>query len=497
LNDPSVGRNADGRSTGRQWVRYGHLWIPARFAFASTANGDGQPSPSPVPLDDALLLASYGRRLTALLLDVLVVAGIAVVFQALGQLGAVIEGPLGFAAVFVPSFLIYTSVSVWLDGQTVGKRLQGLRVYRSGRVPPSVTLRGFLWVVGRQSVGYLLTLVGGLGIPMLFERRRLFLHDKLFRSEVLRLTTDSGPIMSMERVHAYLRQHQSGMLGTIALAVAFILTQIQNVKNWLVTTWLGRPLRDAWNQVAKSRPVNWLRRVLASAPAAASVAAPVPSAMGTVMLWISAVIATLVTMGLVSIALLGPLGRNLIVNGGAEAASGAANGSVAPRLPGWTRTGNFTAIPYNSHDSEGNLFPTFSDSGPSDRGMDFFAGGPDSDVSGAVQTVDVSDVGLILDTGKVSYTLSAWLGGWQQQDDHVQLTVQFLGANGKVLAEVSLPVVLASERGGKTALLRKTASGSVPAGTRRVRVDVEMVREAGTYNDGYADDLSLLLHLSA
>jgi hypothetical protein len=37
----------------------------------------------------------------------------------------------------------------------------------------------------------------------------------------------------------------------------------------------------------------------------------------------------------------------------------------------------------------------------------------------------------------------------------------------------------------------KTALGYVPAGTRKVVVTITMTRTAGSYNDGYADSLSL------
>ncbi|HXM56726.1 MAG TPA: hypothetical protein VOB72_15115, partial [Candidatus Dormibacteraeota bacterium] len=100
----------------------------------------------------------------------------------------------------------------------------------------------------------------------------------------------------------------------------------------------------------------------------------------------------------------------------------------------------------------------------------------------------------VLDTGKVSYTFSGWLGGYRGQDDQAQVIAQFLRADGAVLATASLPVVLDSDRGGKTALLLRSANGGVPAGTRRIKVDVEMIRKAGSANDGYVDDLSLVLN---
>lgn len=188
-------------------------------------------------------------------------------------------------------------------------------------------------------------------------------------------------------------------------------------------------------------------------------------------------------------------GRNLIVNGDAEAAPGTDGTTIAPDVPGWTRTGDFTAVAYDTA-STGN-FPTPTDPGPQDRGKNFFAGGPHADHSSAVQTIDVSDAGPAIDGGRVSYTFSAWLGGYRGQDDQVLLTAQFLGSDGSVLATSQLPVVLDRDRGGRTGLLLRTVSGTMTAGTRRVKIDMEMIRKAGTANDGYADDLSLVLNTAA
>jgi len=184
-------------------------------------------------------------------------------------------------------------------------------------------------------------------------------------------------------------------------------------------------------------------------------------------------------------------GRNLIVNGDAEAAPGTDGQTVAPTVPGWTRTGRFTAVAYDTEGS-GN-YPTPKDPGPQDRGRNFFSGGPDGDRSTAVQTIDVSDQATLLDGGRVPYTLSAWLGGYRGQDDQAQLSARFLGADGGVLATASLPAVLDADRGGKTALVLRTTTGMVPARTRRIEVDLVMTRKAGTANDGYADDLALVL----
>ena len=42
-------------------------------------------------------------------------------------------------------------------------------------------------------------------------------------------------------------------------------------------------------------------------------------------------------------------------------------------------------------------------------------------------------------------------------------------------------------------MLFKEFIGDVPTGTRTLRLDLEMTRTDGAYNDGYADNLSLIL----
>ena len=43
---------------------------------------------------------------------------------------------------------------------------------------------------------------------------------------------------------------------------------------------------------------------------------------------------------------------------------------------------------------------------------------------------------------------------------------------------------------------RGSLNGNVPAGTRSIRVQLSMQRSVGGFNDGYADNLSLVLGLN-
>ncbi len=183
-------------------------------------------------------------------------------------------------------------------------------------------------------------------------------------------------------------------------------------------------------------------------------------------------------------------GPNLIVNGNGEAGGpGSASGNDLIRpIPGWTPTGNFTVVQYGN--SSG--FPTTTDPGPSDRGSNFFAGGPSNSSSSASQVIDVSAGATSIDAGGVTFNLSAYLGGWESQGDNAVLTATFQDSQGHSLGTATLGPVTAADRHSATGLLPRSTQGAVPTGTRTINLVLQMTRQAGSYNDGYADDLSLV-----
>jgi hypothetical protein len=132
-----------------------------------------------------------------------------------------------------------------------------------------------------------------------------------------------------------------------------------------------------------------------------------------------------------------------------------------------------------------------TDPGPTDRGMNLFIGGTDDAMSSLTQTIDVSADAASIDAAAVTYTLSGWLGGFEDQEDYATLTVTFQDMTGAALGTGTIGPVTAEDRANVTELLERDTTGSVPAGTRSVLVVLAMVREAGANNDGYADDLSL------
>lgn len=186
-------------------------------------------------------------------------------------------------------------------------------------------------------------------------------------------------------------------------------------------------------------------------------------------------------------------GTNLIVNGDAEAGLGSTTGNNDVAVPGFTTTGTFTIVKYNI----GGGFPVAGNAGVSLGGTNFFAGGQDFAVSTGFQSVDLSSGALIIDAGLTSFNLSALLGGFATQDDNAVLKINFLSDASLILGSASIGGVFSSERGGVTGLLARDASGFVPVGTRSVDIILTMTRLQGTYNDGYADNLSLVLTGSA
>jgi hypothetical protein len=217
-----------------------------------------------------------------------------------------------------------------------------------------------------------------------------------------------------------------------------------------------------------------------------------------------------------------PFGSNLIVNGNAEAGPGSADGCPVTSIPGWTPHGNFTVVNYdlgtpttvntcvNAYASP----PSTAGKAPPDHGANLFAGGKYEDsgtgavvnqgstvcdpqaspeVSCATQTIDVSGAANAIDAGGVVADLSGWLGGRGAQDDNAVLSATFRGSSNQDLKTITVGPVLDSDRSSVMELLQRSTTRSVPTGTRSIYVLLKMTHVATTYNDGYADSLSLVL----
>jgi hypothetical protein len=168
-------------------------------------------------------------------------------------------------------------------------------------------------------------------------------------------------------------------------------------------------------------------------------------------------------------------GTNLIFNGDAESGIGSPGSYYT--VPGWTTVNSFTALSY----SNGGGYPTQTDPGPVNRGDVFFTGGLDGGSSGS------QIISLLPSFSEID------AGGYFDQDDNASLSAVFRNGGGTGLGTFSIGPVLAADRSNTTGLFARSTTGAVPIGTRDILVTLTMTRLAGAVNDGYADNLSLVL----
>jgi hypothetical protein len=178
---------------------------------------------------------------------------------------------------------------------------------------------------------------------------------------------------------------------------------------------------------------------------------------------------------------------NLILNGDAESGAGGTEDNPVTKTPDWTSSGGAGTIQYGDN-GIGYAVP-----GAPDPGKSFFSGGSDNDTSSLTQTIDVSKYASAIDGDGVTYALEAYLGGYAGQGDSATLTITFKSASGSHLGTGKVGPVTEADRKGNTELLKRSTTGAVPATTRSVEVVLSMTKTDGAYNDGYADDLSLVL----
>ena len=98
----------------------------------------------------------------------------------------------------------------------------------------------------------------------------------------------------------------------------------------------------------------------------------------------------------------------------------------------------------------------------------------------------------IIDTGIVRFNLSAWIGGYEDQDDNARVSLSFFDqTNAMVGGTTTLGPVLAADRNDITSLLFRQANGLVPVHACSARVTVVMTRTYGGFNDGAVDNMVL------
>lgn len=119
--------------------------------------------------------------------------------------------------------------------------------------------------------------------------------------------------------------------------------------------------------------------------------------------------------------------------------------------------------------------------------------GGTSAVARGTQLISVENWGDKISRGCVLMTLSALLGGWAAQSDNATVRVDFLNIFFSTIGSVTIGPVSVTDRGSTTRMMHRAGAWNVPPGTSHLRVVVSCNRVSGTNNDGYADDISVVL----
>lgn len=179
--------------------------------------------------------------------------------------------------------------------------------------------------------------------------------------------------------------------------------------------------------------------------------------------------------------------ENLIVNPGAEIVVGETD------IPGWQASEGFSAPRLFFYD-DGEDNPSPTGPGPQERGFHLFAGGADGELSGMQQTIDLAPSWIeASQDGRVKFSFGAFLGGKRLEEDYASASLTFLNGEGQALGRIDLPTITPREREGETGLFPVALNDYIPAGTRAIVVELTFHGFEGGFNDGYADNLELVL----
>jgi hypothetical protein len=197
---------------------------------------------------------------------------------------------------------------------------------------------------------------------------------------------------------------------------------------------------------------------------------------------------------------------NLVANPGAEL-GGSGQGGVVTSIPGWRREAALgskmsTVVEYGAPG-----FPTLAQSAALGGGSHFFAGGPadghDDNTPAFSHALITQDLNIPADAmarvkaGGGEVTVSACLGGYANQDDHVEVLLYAYTTDGMVpVATINGPQ--AADRHNTTGLLPRSTTAEVPLMTTSLAIGLDFVRVSGegTYNDGYADNVSVRIGIA-
>jgi hypothetical protein len=187
---------------------------------------------------------------------------------------------------------------------------------------------------------------------------------------------------------------------------------------------------------------------------------------------------------------------NLLANPGAEDGTASSDGYDVYRPPGWSMSSRatITSIAYGAPG-----FLTADQGIAFGGGRSFFAGGPPNNGNSSAYVM-VQDVTLPAEVrgdvaaGAVQATVGGCLGGWANQNDFVEISAIVSGAGaGEQFLFPNLKGPDANARNNQTDLLPRSVTARLPATTDKVSVRFDFEATSGSYNDGYADNLMLIL----
>ena len=187
------------------------------------------------------------------------------------------------------------------------------------------------------------------------------------------------------------------------------------------------------------------------------------------------------------------LGRNLVINGDFEADKGVVFDESMGRGPdikitGWQDETQATVISYKENIRHDYPNP-FTDVVPPERGNNFFAGTVEGSIS---QEIDISELACLVETSRVGYRFSAWLGGYDSHADSAELIAVFLDEKGVELGSAKLAQVTVFERHNKTGFVKREVKSVVPSGAHRIRIELNSYISIGVA-DAYVDNVELVL----
>jgi hypothetical protein len=113
------------------------------------------------------------------------------------------------------------------------------------------------------------------------------------------------------------------------------------------------------------------------------------------------------------------------------------------------------------------------------------------------QTINISASinPFLIDNQKISFNFSAWIGGYENQDDNAQVSLTFTNqTNQKVGNTVTLGPILAADRQNITSLLFRQFNGLIPIGARSFIVLVTITCVFPTTADGDIDNISVVFY---